>query len=107
MVITDLVPISFTVGSVASAGALITDTGALPAYVWQVQDLAPGDEGVITITGVLSDSLLEGDVFTNTATIAGVGADDADETDNSGSVAVTVHNEAPVAVVDGLRERGE
>ena len=40
-----------------------------PPYVWDIADLAPGDSGVLTLTGVLSTALPTG-VLTNTATIA-------------------------------------
>jgi uncharacterized repeat protein (TIGR01451 family) len=70
VLITDAVPVSVTVTGVVSSGIAITDTGFTPAYVWQVADLAPGEGGVITITGQLSTTLSDGDVFTNTAVIA-------------------------------------
>jgi len=51
VVITDAVPAALTNLQVTSSGATITDTGATPAYVWTVEDLSPGEGGVITITG--------------------------------------------------------
>jgi uncharacterized repeat protein (TIGR01451 family) len=71
VVISDVIPISVSVTSVLSAGVAITDTGASSGYVWHVQDLAPGQGGVITITGVVSDSLLPAQTFTNTFAAAG------------------------------------
>lgn len=41
VVITDIVPVSITVGSVISSGVAIIDTGASPPYVWNVEDLVP------------------------------------------------------------------
>jgi uncharacterized repeat protein (TIGR01451 family) len=70
VVITDIVPVSVTVSGVVSSGVAITDTGTIPGYVWEVQDLAPGQGGVITITGVLSAALLAGARVDNTAEIA-------------------------------------
>jgi uncharacterized repeat protein (TIGR01451 family) len=69
VVITDLVPISVTQTRVVSSGVAITDTGASPGYVWQVQNLAPDQGGVLTITGILSDALPTG-MVTNTARLA-------------------------------------
>lgn len=71
VLITDIVPVSVTVQNVVSSGVVITDTGASPPYVWQVQDLAPTEGGIIMITGMLSPTLPLAQVFTNTATITG------------------------------------
>jgi uncharacterized repeat protein (TIGR01451 family) len=89
VVITDAVPVSVTISSVISSGVSITDTGTSPSYVWQVQDLAPSESGVITITGVLSDPLPDGHTFTNTAVIATTAVDD-DPSNNQASAAITV-----------------
>jgi uncharacterized repeat protein (TIGR01451 family) len=75
VVITDAIPVSVTVQSVVSGGVTITDTGATPSYVWQVQDLEPGQGGVIAIGGVLSGELSGGYVLTNTAVVAGITPD--------------------------------
>ncbi len=66
VILTDSIPLSVTVQSVVSSGVTVTDTGFSPAYVWQIQDLAPGQGGVITLTGYLSSTLPLG-LFTNTA----------------------------------------
>ncbi len=50
VVLTDILPAEVAVQSVTSSGLVITDTGAVPPYVWQVQDIEPGAAGVITIT---------------------------------------------------------
>jgi len=88
VVITDVVPISVATTSVISSGVAITDSGASPGYVWSVQNLAPGQGGVITITAVLSDPLAAG-TFTNTARIAGAEAE-SDDANNRGDAGVTV-----------------
>ncbi|MBN1889605.1 MAG: DUF11 domain-containing protein [Thermoflexales bacterium] len=54
---------------VGSSGAAITQTGSPPNLAWSVQDLAPGQGGIITLSGVLSPSQLLGDLVTNTASI--------------------------------------
>ena len=88
VVITDMVPVSLTVTSVVSAGAVITDSGAVPPYVWTVADLASGTGGVITITGVLSNPLPAGR-FTNTATIAA--DDDGNPANDESAAGLDVH----------------
>ena len=86
VVIADTIPVSVTNSSVISSGVAITQTS--PGYVWSVQDLAPGQGGVITITGVLSDPLAGG-TFTNTARIATT-AVDANAGSNSDAAEVSV-----------------
>ncbi|GIK38685.1 MAG: hypothetical protein BroJett011_25180 [Chloroflexota bacterium] len=86
--ITDRIPVSLTVQSVVNSGVVITNTGAVPAFVWQVQDLAPGASGIITLTGVLSDPLAAG-IFTNTAIITTTSIDSA-PANNTAEAGVTV-----------------
>ncbi len=69
IVLTDTLPAFISVTSVISSGLAITDSGHIPAYVWNVEDILPGDTGVITITGVLDTPLASGD-YGNSATIA-------------------------------------
>lgn len=69
VVLTDIVPISVSVQSVASSGAMITATPGI-TYEWAVQDLLPGQGGVITVVGSLSDTLPAWHVLTNTAVLA-------------------------------------
>ena len=45
VVITDIVPTGVSVSAVVSSGVRITNSGATPPYVWQVQNLAPGARG--------------------------------------------------------------
>lgn len=94
VVITDSVPVSVTGASVSSSGASITPRGGT-RYVWNVANLAQGEGGIVTITGVLSEPLVAG-TFTNTAIITTTTAD-VDTTNNSSEVGVTVQNVAPVA----------
>jgi uncharacterized repeat protein (TIGR01451 family) len=56
IVLTDSVPGSVTVIGVISSGVAITQVGGT-RYVWNVSDLALGQGGVITISGVLSKPL--------------------------------------------------
>ncbi|MCP4357732.1 MAG: DUF11 domain-containing protein, partial [Chloroflexi bacterium] len=86
VVITDVIPVSVTNVSVVSSGVTITQTAS--SYVWNVQDLAPGDEGIITITADISSPLAVG-TFTNTAEITTTSVD-SDTTNNSDSAGVTV-----------------
>ncbi len=87
VVITDIVPITLTGVSVVSSGVTITNTGVNPGFVWDVQDLAWGEGGVITITGQINPALAA-TVFTNTAEITGTG--DTTPGNNSSAVGVTV-----------------
>jgi uncharacterized repeat protein (TIGR01451 family) len=68
VVLSNVLPLSLTVQTIHSSGATITPTWAIPpTYIWQVQDLAPGQSGVLTLTAV-SDPVAVG-IFTNTTTI--------------------------------------
>ena len=93
VVITDMVPAGVLNTLVVSSGAAITQTA--PGYGWAVQDLAPGQGGVITISGLLTTSLSAG-ILTNTATIAG--PNDFALTNNSSSAALTVGSLPPPPV---------
>jgi uncharacterized repeat protein (TIGR01451 family) len=97
IVLTDTVPISVTNLSVTSSGATITDTGALPAYVWQVQDLAPSQGGIITITGQIDPNLSSAGTFTNRATISTTG--DSAAANNTATAPVTVTLVPEIAVL--------
>ena len=63
--ITDILPAGLSDPGFTSSGAVITDSGQVPGYVWQVADLAPGEGGVITITAVA-----QAERFLNTASIS-------------------------------------
>jgi uncharacterized repeat protein (TIGR01451 family) len=92
VIITDTLPTSVLVDGVVAQGIVITGTGALPAYEWEAQDLAPGHSSVITITGSLATPLAAG-VYTNTARIASVIG--AASMVYSSTVTYTVLNVAP------------
>jgi hypothetical protein len=47
----------------------ITDTGVRPGFVWNVEDLAQNEGGVITIRGEVSPSLSDTFILTNQADI--------------------------------------
>ncbi|MCP4542663.1 MAG: tandem-95 repeat protein, partial [Chloroflexi bacterium] len=98
VVITDSMPVSVSAGSIVSSGAEITQIG--PGYVWAVQDLAPGDGGVITITGALPVPLSSGPL-TNTVTITTTEID-ADGANNSHAAGLTVNDVAPIAGDDAF-----
>jgi uncharacterized repeat protein (TIGR01451 family) len=87
--ITDIIPVSVTVQSVTNSGAAITDTGATPRYVWQVENLSPGEGGVINITAELSPTLICGNTIANTASITAT-TGDSDPGDNSSNVSLPV-----------------
>lgn len=100
--ITDILPGDISSVSVVNSGAIISDTGASPGYVWQVQDLAPGEGGVITITGVA-----ETNRFINTAVIT-TASPDIDPTNNTSTVQthipgiIFVDVDAEGSIHDGL-----
>jgi len=70
----------------------LTNTGTLPSFVWLVQDLASGQGGVITLSGVLTVPLVAG-TYTNTAFISA--ASDLLAENNSATITFSVPNVAP------------
>jgi len=94
VVITDVVPVGQIANlSYARSGAAITATGSV-SYTWQVEDLAPGDGGVITITGIVSPSVTGTFSLTNRVTITAT-AVDANTQNNTSVVSNTVDAEPP------------
>jgi uncharacterized repeat protein (TIGR01451 family) len=94
VVITDSIPVSVTNTSLTSRGVPLTlQPGS--RYVWNVADLAQGEGGLITITGVLSEPLAAG-LFTNTATIIFPSAEQV-TANNIDRQSLTVSNLPPVA----------
>ena len=87
VIITDVIPISVTNLSVISSGVAITDTGASPAFVWNVQPLTATQGGIIIISGQVALTATAG-TFTNTAEISGAG--DITPGNNSASAGVMV-----------------
>ncbi len=87
VVISDSIPVSVTDTSVISSGVVITQTSL--GYVWQVQNLTPGQGGIITITGVVSPGLVTDTLVANTATITS-STPDADLANNSDVATLTV-----------------
>jgi len=84
---------TFPTGQIVNAaytvsGATITEVVGAP-YAWLVEDLEPGDQGAITITGVLSDALEAGAFIVNTAIITTTNTE-LNASDNSSSVTVGV-----------------
>ncbi len=89
MVITDEIPISLTNTSFQPSAITITPTGSL-SYVWQVEDLSPGEAGLITISAQVNSSFItHHSSFTNTATIATTSVD-GDSRNNSTSAGMEV-----------------
>jgi uncharacterized repeat protein (TIGR01451 family) len=68
VVISDTIPAELGSIAIDSDGAALTQIGTDP-HRWQVEDLAPGAGGVLTITGVINPELSPGLWITNTATI--------------------------------------
>ncbi|HYN87493.1 MAG TPA: Calx-beta domain-containing protein, partial [Ardenticatenaceae bacterium] len=88
--ITDRVPAELEGVTYDSSGASVTDSGSTPPYVWEVEDLAPGEGGIITITGQISPSIDADLVITNTATIGAGSHADATPGDNQDEAAISV-----------------
>ncbi len=87
VVITDIIPSELSAISYQPSAISITPIGSIN-YVWQVEDLSPGEGGLITISGVLSNP--SGGVFTNTATIATTFIE-TDTNNNTAQVGLTVN----------------
>jgi uncharacterized repeat protein (TIGR01451 family) len=98
IVLVDALPAYLTNIHYTSSGAVITETGSVP-YTWLVEDLAPGDGGIVTISGVLSSNLSGGLIITNTAIITTTGVE-TNTADNTSSAVVVVASVAPAAVAD-------
>lgn len=75
VVLADVLPFNLTNLVVSASGAVITDTGAGPTHIWQVQDLAPGQIATVRISGLVDPQIASPGVFTNTAAIATAGVD--------------------------------
>jgi uncharacterized repeat protein (TIGR01451 family) len=67
--ITDVLPGTIQNSGILSSGSIITQTGTDP-LTWQVHDLAPGESGMITITGIISPDLQTEMTLINTVEIS-------------------------------------
>ena len=100
-VITDTFPAAQVISTtVISSGVPAHANGGL--RLGDVAALAPGQGGVITITGVVSPGLTDSARFTNTAVIDVISGTlgDVDLTNNSDAAVVAVSNLPPVAAGD-------
>ena len=66
--ITDVVPVAVQNLAMVNSGVAITPTGTIP-YAWQVGDMAVGEGGTITITGIISPDLAIETTIVNTVEI--------------------------------------
>ena len=94
VVITDTIPISVSPLSISSSPIVTPETGS--RYIWQIEDLAAGARGVITITGVLTDGLAIGEAIANTAQISSE-ATETVTTDNESTAIVRVPCARPIS----------
>jgi hypothetical protein len=62
-------PVELEVTGYSSWGATVTPVPGSEGLAWQVEDLRPGEGGVITVTAILSPALTSALVLTNTAII--------------------------------------
>jgi uncharacterized repeat protein (TIGR01451 family) len=88
VLITDSVPTSYVANVTYTATLPITSTGSVP-YVWAVDDLAPGETDLITVTGIVSPGLRDTTGFTSTARISS-SAMEVITANNSSSVGVMI-----------------
>ncbi|MCP4166821.1 MAG: hypothetical protein GY759_13140, partial [Chloroflexi bacterium] len=49
--LSDLIPSEVLISEITSEGAAVTQIGAPPAYIWEIEDLEPQAGGIITLTG--------------------------------------------------------
>jgi uncharacterized repeat protein (TIGR01451 family) len=98
VLITDIIPVELENYQVFST-LPVTPTGGAP-YTWEVDPLAPGVGGAITITGILNGSLPEGYVFTNTAQITTTAPVLVVNRSDDFASAIVRLNTSPVAVDD-------
>jgi uncharacterized repeat protein (TIGR01451 family) len=87
VVITDVVPIQLTNVVSTNSGATITRTPGI-TFAWQVAPLAVGASGTITLTGVITSSVPNATIFTNTTTI--VSTDGTNTSKDSSTVTIYV-----------------
>ncbi|OQY48537.1 MAG: hypothetical protein B6242_02020, partial [Anaerolineaceae bacterium 4572_78] len=85
VMITDTIPLSVINQSISNSGLLITNTSG--TYVWNIDDMAQNDSGIITITGQI-DSSSSGGAITNTAKI-GCDCMETTTSDNTTSIVTT------------------
>jgi uncharacterized repeat protein (TIGR01451 family) len=93
VVITDLVPVELSNVQVISTGVAITQVPGTH-YIWRVANLFPGQDGVITLTAVVSSNLTGMVELTNQAVIDALGVD-PDASDNVASVSLQVDAVVP------------
>jgi uncharacterized repeat protein (TIGR01451 family) len=93
VLVTDCVPTVLTDVSYVAAGPAVTPTGSV-SYTWRVGDLAPGERGVVTVTGVVTPSVSGVFSLTNRATITAAVVD-LFVRDNASVVSNTVDADAP------------
>ena len=96
--ITDTLPSGVTVQSVgSSAGLSVTRSSNGNNELFVIPTLAVGQSGVITLSGKVSDTVMVGEVLTNTATIAWSNAEE-DTSDNQATVSTTIPCQAAMVV---------
>ncbi len=97
ILLTDVVPLELvTVTYQVQPGLVVTPTGSVP-LAWEVEPLAPGESGKITITGVLSACHGAGYTFPNTAVITATVPADPNPAGNEDTAWVMMLNAPPQA----------
>ncbi len=96
VVITDEIPLTLTNVTVISSGVTITDTAYSPVYVWNIQDLAVNQTGIITVSALVTSGTPAGTLI-NTA-IVSTTSTDGDIVNNSSTVTTTINTEADLEI---------
>ncbi|MCP4129344.1 MAG: DUF11 domain-containing protein, partial [Gammaproteobacteria bacterium] len=100
--LSDLIPPEVVISEITSEGAAVTQIGAPPAYIWEIEDLEPQAGGIITLTGQVKPEVLSTFNFTNTVSVSARSGDPVAD-DNS----VSVHNHVPGTIyVDAGKTTG-
>lgn len=98
--ITDIIPTTLENVQITTNPPITAVVGV--NYAWNVESLAMGEGGIITLSGVIAAGTPAGSVIANTASIAGTTPDGDLSNNQAGPVNVSVGNIPPVAMDDSV-----
>ncbi|MDM8530892.1 Calx-beta domain-containing protein [Anaerolineales bacterium HSG25] len=97
VIITDLVSSNlFSLSTPDNSGANITASNTV-SYAWEVDDLGPGDGGIITITGLITTQLTSPISLTNSVEITATEVD-SDTLNNTSTVTTSIPARVDISV---------
>ncbi|MDM8521432.1 Calx-beta domain-containing protein [Anaerolineales bacterium HSG6] len=97
VIITDLVSSNlFSLSTPDNSGANITASNTV-SYAWEVDDLGPGDGGIITITGLITTQLTSPISLTNSVEITATEVD-SDTLNNTHTVTTSIPAQVDISV---------